>query len=303
MNILSQGLFLKVLFLWLLHASVQINHARGFVHENVAAASYHHNPKRVFSTLDNTDIAATAPSSDPSSPSTCTTIKLATLRVHGPDANGIVAAFSQLLYGHGCGIVDSEQHTDHSEKIFFQRIHFDYTNLFTDQVALQHGIQEVCQRFQMKYQLHWNDQKKRIAVMVSKYDHCLWELLLRHRAGELNTGEICLVISNHPDLEDVAKSFDVPFYFFQTTKDTKQQVEEQELKLLEENNVDLVVLARYMQIVSDEFCQAYPVINIHHSFLPAFIGGKPYHRAYARGVKVEWKELQTTFRLKGPHMC
>ena len=207
------------------------------------------------------------------------------LRVYGPDANGIVAAFSQLLYGHGCGIVDSEQHTDHSAQLFFQRIHFDYSKMHTDRLTLTGSIKEVCERFQMKSELNWGDKRKKICIMVSKYDHCLWELLLRHRAGELDC-DISLIISNHPDLQNIADSFGIPFHVFKVTKDTKKDMEAQELALLKEHDIDLVVLARYMQIITDEFCAAYPVINIHHSFLPAFIGGKPYHRAHERGVKV-----------------
>mmetsp|Transcript_5405 Transcript_5405/g.10444 ORF Transcript_5405/g.10444 Transcript_5405/m.10444 type:complete len:344 (-) Transcript_5405:193-1224(-) len=209
----------------------------------------------------------------------------AILRVHGPDANGIVAAFSQLLYGHGCGIVDSEQHTDHTANLFFQRIHFDYTKMHTDRISLTSGIKEVCERFQMKSELNWGDKRKKVCVMISKYDHCLWELLLRHRAGELDC-EIALIISNHPDLQNIADSFNIPFHVFKITKDNKQEVEAQELALLKEQEIDLVVLARYMQIITDDFCAAFPVINIHHSFLPAFIGGKPYHRAHERGVKL-----------------
>jgi len=124
--------------------------------------------------------------------------------------------------------------------------------------------------------------------MVSNYDHCLWELLLRHQAGELDC-DIACIISNHPDLKHVADTFDVPFHVYKVTKDNKEEVEKEELELLKDRyKVDLVILARYMQIISDKFCDAYPnaVINIHHSFLPAFIGGKPYHRAHERGVKI-----------------
>ena len=209
----------------------------------------------------------------------------AILRVCGPDANGIVAAFSQVLYGHGCGIVDSEQHTDHSANLFFQRIHFDYSKMHTDRISLTSGIREVCERFSMKSELNWGDKRKKICVMVSKYDHVLWELLLRHRAGELDC-DISMIISNHPDLKKIADTFDIPFHVFKVTKDTKKEMEAQEMALMNEHNIDLVVLARYMQIISDEFCEAFKVINIHHSFLPAFIGGKPYHRAHERGVKV-----------------
>ncbi|EEC48776.1 predicted protein [Phaeodactylum tricornutum CCAP 1055/1] len=211
--------------------------------------------------------------------------QLGTLRIHGPDQNGIVAAFSQLLYGHGCGIVDSEQHTDHSANLFFQRIHFDYSKMLTDRISLGNGVDEVCKRFDMKSALNWGDVRQQVAIMVSKYDHCLWELLLRHRAGELDC-DICMILSNHPDLQTVADAFQVPFHVFKVTKDTKEAVEKEELELLATHKVDLVVLARYMQIITDNFCESVSVINIHHSFLPAFIGGKPYHRAHERGVKL-----------------
>jgi formyltetrahydrofolate deformylase len=213
--------------------------------------------------------------------------KLATLRVYGPDQKGIVAAFSQLLYGHGCGIVDSEQSTDRSANLFFQRIHFDYSTMLTDRTSIETGVSEVCKRFNMENTLNWNKRKK-VAILVSKYDHCLWELLLRHRAGELDC-EISVIISNHPDLKPVADTFEIPFEVFKMTKETKDEQEKKELDLLKNiYHIDLVILARYMQIISDDFCNAFPhqVINIHHSFLPAFIGGKPYHRAHERGVKL-----------------
>ena len=172
--------------------------------------------------------------------------------------------------------------------LFFQRIHFDYSTIFTDKTSIETGIREVCERFQMQSQLNWNDRRKRIAIMVSKYDHCLWEVLLRHRAGELDC-DIAVIISNHPDLKPVAETFGIPFELFKITKDTKAEQEKKELELLKKtHDVDLVILARYMQIISDDFCRAFDnkVINIHHSFLPAFVGGKPYHRAHERGVKL-----------------
>mmetsp|Transcript_7089 Transcript_7089/g.13368 ORF Transcript_7089/g.13368 Transcript_7089/m.13368 type:complete len:314 (-) Transcript_7089:523-1464(-) len=214
--------------------------------------------------------------------------KPAILRIHGPDKKGIVAAFSQLLYGHGCGIVNAEQFTDSAANLFFQRIAFDYSTMHTDRTAIEFGIKEVCERFQMSYSLNWNDAKKKIAIMVSKYDHCLWELLLRHKADELDC-EIVAIISNHEDLLHVAETFGIPYHVFKVTKATKAQVEKEELELLKEtHDVDLVILARYMQIISDDFCRVFDhkVINIHHSFLPAFIGGRPYHRAHERGVKL-----------------
>eukprot|EP00529_Nitzschia_sp_RCC80_P000771 CAMPEP_0113469024 /NCGR_PEP_ID=MMETSP0014_2-20120614/15676_1 /TAXON_ID=2857 /ORGANISM="Nitzschia sp." /LENGTH=374 /DNA_ID=CAMNT_0000361469 /DNA_START=1226 /DNA_END=2352 /DNA_ORIENTATION=- /assembly_acc=CAM_ASM_000159 len=210
------------------------------------------------------------------------------LRVVGPDAKGLLAAFSQTLYGHGCGIVESEQHTDHEAKKFFQRLKFDYSTMHTDRNALEVGIREVSDRLNMTTSLNWNEHPKKIAIMVSKYDHALWELLLRHQGGELDS-EVSCIISNHPDLKYIADAFKIPFHLFKVTKATKASVEEEELKLLKQTyRVDLVILARYMQIVSDDFCSQFQhqVINIHHSFLPAFIGSKPYHRAYDRGVKL-----------------
>ncbi len=211
----------------------------------------------------------------------------AILLVHGPDRKGIVAAFSQTLFGHGCGIVSSEQHTDVESSVFYQRIVFDAAELHTDRVSLERGIEEVAGRLGMTCEVRW-PKPKRVAIFVSKYAHCLWELLLRHDAGELPGVEIVQIVSNHEDLRHVAEHFSVPYAVFKVTKDTKRAVEDQELALLKDKQVDLVVLARYMQIITDEFCAAYPhrVINIHHSFLPAFIGSKPYHRAHARGVKL-----------------
>jgi len=172
--------------------------------------------------------------------------KHGTLRIHGPDKKGIVAAFSQLLYGHGCGIVNAEQSTDMAANLFFQRIVFDYSTMHTDRTAIEFGIKEVCERFEMTNTLNWNDSKKKIAIMVSKYDHCLWELLLRHRSQELDC-EISAIISNHEDLRPVADTFNIPYHVFKITKATKAEVEKEELKLLkDELNVDLVILARYM---------------------------------------------------------
>lgn len=184
--------------------------------------------------------------------------------------------------------MESEQHTDAETNRFFQRIVFDYSELITDKLTLESGIKEVKDRLGMDATLNWNKTPKKVAIMVSKYDHALWELLLRHQAGELDC-EISCIISNHPDLKQVAETFDIPFHVFKVTKETKALVEEEQLKVLKENyNVDLVILARYMQIISERFCEEFPfkVINIHHSFLPAFIGAKPYHRAHERGVKL-----------------
>lgn len=228
------------------------------------------------------------PTSSKSNGNSNSNTNTAVLKVHGPDRQGIVAAFSQVLYGHGCGIIDAEQSTDKMADLFFQRIHFDYTQMHTDRVSLKKGIQEVCERFDMKSSLEWNDRRKRMAILVSKYDHALWELLLRHRANELDCDIVC-IISNHPDLEPIAKTFNVPFEVFNITKHTRAEEEPKMREALQKKyQADLVVLARYMQIISPEFCEAFRhrVINIHHSFLPAFIGARPYHRAFERGVKL-----------------
>jgi formyltetrahydrofolate deformylase len=210
-----------------------------------------------------------------------------TLLVSCPDKKGLVAALAQLLYGHGCNIMDADQHTDPAVSMFFQRIRFDMRELHTDRFSLERGIGDVAERFEMKWRLAYESRKKRVAIFVSKYDHCLYDLLLRHRAGELRC-DISLIVSNHPDLEPVARQFEVPFHFTPVNKDNKALQERAQWELIDQNEIDLVVLARYMQILSADFCERYPhrVINIHHSFLPAFIGGKPYHRAYERGVKL-----------------
>ena len=206
--------------------------------------------------------------------------KIATIRIEGPDGMGIVAAFAQLLYGHGCNIIDAEQHTDVDANRFFQRIVFDYSSMHTDRFSLTNGIQEVCARFGMEHNVDWGGTKKKVCIFVSKYDHVIWEMLLRHKAGELPC-DIALIISNHEDLRPVAEHFGIRYEVFKITKADKREQEDAEIALMKSLGVDLVVLARYMQIITDEFCMVYKhcVINIHHSFLPAFIGAKPYHKA------------------------
>jgi len=211
----------------------------------------------------------------------------ATLLVCCPDRKGLVAALAQLLYGHGANILDADQHTDPVAGQFFQRIKFDLSELHTDRTSLETAISEVAQRFSMNWRIADGRSRSRTAIFVSKYDHCLYDLLLRQRAGELST-DIPLIISNHPDLEPVAKQFDVPFRHLPIAKGAKRAQEKEALALLQAERIDLVVLARYMQILTDDFLKEYSgqVINIHHSFLPAFMGSKPYHRAFERGVKL-----------------
>lgn len=210
-----------------------------------------------------------------------------TLLVSCPDRRGIVAALAQLLYGHGANILDADQHTDALAGQFFQRIRFDMRELHVDAKGLEHAIDEVARRFDMHWRLRLGVAQRRVAIFVSKYDHCLYDLLLRHRAGELAC-EIAMIVSNHPDLEPVAKQFGIAYHEFPITSSTKRTQEDREQALLRDEGIELLVLARYMQVLSEEFIARWParIINIHHSFLPAFVGSKPYHQAYERGVKL-----------------
>lgn len=223
---------------------------------------------------------------DPVSPKKSSAPK-ATLRVLGRESVNVNMAMAELLNSHGCVVEHSEQHRDRERGGYFQRAVFDWASMRCSQESLQKTLDEVCGRLELEYQLEWGTRPKRLCVFVSKYDHVLWEILLRHKAGELPC-DIPLIISNHADLKPIADAFGVRFEVFKVTKATKREVEDAEIRLMEELEIDLVVLARCMQIISDEFCATYPcrVINIHHSFLPAFIGSKPYHRAHERGVKL-----------------
>lgn len=212
---------------------------------------------------------------------------LATLLVSCPDRRGIVAALAQLLYGLGANILDADQHTDTEEGQFFQRIRFDMSELHTDRSGLVRAVEETAGRFDMTWRLAFASDRKRVALFVSKYDHCLYDLLLRHRAGELAC-DIPLILSNHPDCKTIAEQFGIDYEVVPITKDTKRVQEEHQLQRLESQGIDLVVMARYMQILSESFIARLPnrIINIHHSFLPAFVGSKPYHQAARRGVKL-----------------
>ena len=167
----------------------------------------------------------------------------ATLLVSCPDRRGIVAALAQVLYGHGANILDSDQHTDPLAAQFFQRLHFDLTDLQSDRGTLERAIAEVAERFGMRYELRYRARQKRVALFVSRYDHCLYDLLLRHRGGELRC-ELPLVVSNHPDLERVAQQFGIEFQLIPVSAETKPEAEAAQLALLRERGIDLVVLAR-----------------------------------------------------------
>ncbi|MBW2267833.1 MAG: formyltetrahydrofolate deformylase [Deltaproteobacteria bacterium] len=213
--------------------------------------------------------------------------RTATLLVCCPDQRGIVAALAQLLHANGANILEADQHTDRAAGMFFQRIHFDLADLHGDRATLESALEEVAGSLEMRWHLTYGERRQRMAIFVSKTDHCLYDLLLRHQAGELRC-DIPLVVSNHPTHRSVAEQFGIPCRVFPISPATKAAQEAAELTLLAEQRIDLVVLARYMQVLSAEFLASYakPVINIHHSFLPAFSGARPYHQAVERGVKL-----------------
>lgn len=210
----------------------------------------------------------------------------ATLLVSCPDQKGLVAAISGFLAQHDANIVDFREHVSAGQH-FFARVVFELEGLAIARDEVSPAFAPLARRFDMAWSLYFSDQPKRMGLLVSKYDHCLYDLLLRHKAGELNV-EIPLIVSNHPDLERVATFFGIPYHHVPAAEGGKAAQEVRILELLAAADVDFVVMARYMQILTPEFLMHYPhrVINIHHSFLPAFIGGKPYHQAFDRGVKL-----------------
>jgi formyltetrahydrofolate deformylase len=204
-----------------------------------------------------------------------------------PDKAGIVAAVSQFLYEQGANIVQSDQYTmDPEGGMFFMRIEFDLQDLEQRLASLQEDFTRVADRFLMRWSIFRAARRKRIAIFVSKEDHCLVELLWQWQAGDLDA-EISMVISNHDDMRKLVESFGIPYHYVPVTAETKAEAEQKQRELTA-GKIDLIVLARYMQIVSPKFIEQYHnrIINIHHSFLPAFVGGKPYQQAYNRGVKL-----------------
>jgi formyltetrahydrofolate deformylase len=205
-----------------------------------------------------------------------------------PDQPGIVAAVSRFLHEHGANIVQSDQYTmDPEGGMFFIRIEFDLNELERRLDSLELDFANVvAAKFQMDWSVSRASQIKRLAVLVSKEDHCMRELLWQWQAGDLNA-EIAMVISNHQDMRPLVESFGIPFHYVPVTAETKQEAERQHMELIQDK-ADVIVLARYMQIVSAQFITHFAnrIINIHHSFLPAFVGGKPYAQAYNRGVKI-----------------
>lgn len=204
-----------------------------------------------------------------------------------PDGPGIVAAVSRFLYEHGANIVQSDQYTmDPEGGMFFMRIEFDLDGLDGRIDALKSDFEAIASQFRMQWNIYQLSHKKKLAIFVSKEDHCLVELLWQWQAGDLDA-EISMVVSNHPDMKEYVESFGIPYYHIPVTPETKHEAEQKQLEIVS-GKVDLIVLARYMQILSPALIEPYRnrLINIHHSFLPAFVGGKPYAQAYNRGVKI-----------------
>lgn len=215
-------------------------------------------------------------------------MKTAKLLLHCPDKPGILAAVTDFITINKGNIVYLDQYVDREEKEFFMRIEWELENFLIPQEKVEDYFDTLyAQKYDMKYRIYFSDRKPRMAIFVSKMSHCIYDLLARYTAGEWDV-EIPLIISNHPDLKHVADRFGIPFHVFPITKENKAEQEAKEMELLKENGVSFIVLARYMQVISEQMIEAYPskIINIHHSFLPAFVGAKPYHAAFERGVKI-----------------
>ena len=211
-----------------------------------------------------------------------------TLLIHCKDQKGIIAAVTNFISKVEGNITYIDQHVDVEQNVFFMRLESEFTN---ESISLESIKTDFAQTIATDFGMTWNfynkEIKAKMALFVSKYNHCLYDILGRHSAGELNI-EIPLIISNHMDLKPIADQFNIPFYHVPFTKDTKEEGEKQQVELLEKYGINFIVLARYMQIITPNLISLYKnkIINIHHSFLPAFPGAKPYHSAFKRGVKI-----------------
>ncbi|MCG6938158.1 MAG: formyltetrahydrofolate deformylase [Gammaproteobacteria bacterium] len=214
--------------------------------------------------------------------------KSAILLIHCRDKPGIVVTITDFIHSNGGNIIYLDQHVDIERGIFFMRIEWDLQNFVIQRSKIAEYFETlVGSRYQMIFQLHFSDTKLRMAIFVSKMPHCFYDLLARYESGELNV-EIPVIISNHTDLQHAAERLGIEFHYLPITRENKKQQEQKQKELLKSHNIDFIVLARYMQVLSDDFVNDYPqrIINIHHSFLPAFPGSRPYHSAYERGVKI-----------------
>jgi formyltetrahydrofolate deformylase len=214
------------------------------------------------------------------------TSSTATLLISCPDQKGLVAKIANFIYSNGGNIIHADQHTDFAAGLFLTRLEWQLDGFNLPRELIGPAFNAIAQPLQAEWQLHFSDTIPRIAIWVSQQDHCLLDLLWRQRAKEFSA-EIPLIISNHPNLQLISEQFGADFKHIPITKETKIDQEAKQLELLRQYNIDLVILAKYMQVISPEFITQFPqIINIHHSFLPAFVGAKPYHKAHERGVKI-----------------
>ncbi|MCZ6527902.1 MAG: formyltetrahydrofolate deformylase [Candidatus Dadabacteria bacterium] len=212
----------------------------------------------------------------------------AILLIHCPDRKGLVSAITEFIFKNDGNILYLDQHVDAEQNIFFMRVEWDLANFSIPSKKIGEYFDTLIgEKFEMQWRLYFSDYTPRMAIFVSKMSHCLHDILSKSQSGEWNV-EVPLIISNHTDLEPIAKTFGIDHHTISVTKENKKNAEEKQLAILKKYKIDFIVLARYMQILSDEFVSHYPnkIINIHHSFLPAFPGAKPYHSAYERGVKI-----------------
>ncbi len=210
----------------------------------------------------------------------------ATLLISCPDQKGLVAKIANFIYSNGGNIIHADQHTDFTAGLFLTRIEWQLEGFNLPRDVIEPAFRAIAQPLQANWQLHFSDNLPRIAIWVSRQDHCLYDLLWRKQAGEL-AADVALIISNHPHLKPIADQFGIDYYHLPITSETKAEQEAKQLELLQKYQIDLVVLAKYMQVLSPSFVEQFSqVINIHHSFLPAFAGANPYQRAYERGVKI-----------------
>ena len=211
----------------------------------------------------------------------------AVLLIHCPDQPGLVHAVTGFIFYHGGNLLDLEQHVDHEGDLFFMRVEWSLETFGVAKADIAASFSQLAESRRMEWRLQFSSDRKRLALFVSKESHCLYDLLSRHEAGEL-PADVAMVVSNHETLRPAAERFGIPFHHFPITKENRDEQERKQLELLAAERVDTVVLARYMQIIGSSMIQAFPnrILNIHHSFLPAFVGAKPYHQAYERGVKI-----------------
>ncbi|MDR0712549.1 MAG: formyltetrahydrofolate deformylase [Prevotellaceae bacterium] len=214
--------------------------------------------------------------------------RTAILLMYCPDRQGIVANITKFLSENGGNILYLDQHVDRDEKQFFMRVEWDLENFSIPQEKISDYFETlIAKKYGATFSIYFTEQRPRMAIFVSKMSHCLYDMLARYSAGEWNV-EVPIIVSNHSDMAAVAAQFGIPYHCFNVTAQSKEEEEKKQLALLKENKINFIVLARYMQVLSDDFIRHYPnkIINIHHSFLPAFAGAKPYHASHERGVKI-----------------